>query len=85
MGVTDQDDPLTAAVEATIAKIRFKEQVLDRRARAVHQMRASGMSVAAISRALFDALRERGISDEDIEGSGIGPDSVKRILERPAP
>lgn len=85
----DEEDPLTAAVEATLARKAAQldaDAQLARRRLAVWRMHNEmGMSPSAISDAVRDALRERGLSSADIQGAGVGYHSIAKLCQEPRP
>jgi ribosome-binding protein aMBF1 (putative translation factor) len=82
-------DPLTEAVDATLAKMSAdadSADALGRRRRAIWAMRhEQQMTVTAIGRALREALLARGLSEEQLAGAGLTVHTIRSIVEGPRP
>ena len=87
--MTDGDDLLTTAVEATLARMSAQKDaamLLDRRRLAIWRMKHEhGMSAAAITESLRDEFQRRGVTPP--KGEGVGYESVAKIIKgrRPEP
>jgi hypothetical protein len=87
--VADDPDNLAVAVEATIARLEALGQAetqLDRRRQALRAMHyEQGIPRTEVFRLLHNALRDRGLTDEQMRAAGVGFDSIVKVLRREGP
>lgn len=85
----DEGALLASVVAATMARIRAQQDAADhlsRRRRAIWRMHHElGLSAAEISGLVRDALRDGGLSAQDLMDLGVGYESVVKIIKGSRP
>jgi hypothetical protein len=81
----DDDDPLTTAVEATMAKLELPAHLARRNLAIWRMWHEQRMTVAQITDAMRDELRARGVSPAGLRGAGVGYESIAKIVRGPRP
>jgi ribosome-binding protein aMBF1 (putative translation factor) len=87
--VGDEEDLLATIVDATVARMAASQEAsvqLARRRLAIWRLRnEGGMSVAQVTEIIRDALRDRGLSAEELRDAGVSYESVNKIVKGPRP
>lgn len=78
------DNPLSEAVAATLARMaamRDSDAQLSRRRAAIRRMHYErGIPKAEVARQLVNALRDQGLTAEELKDAGVAHDSVMKVL-----
>jgi hypothetical protein len=79
---------LADAVDATLARmeaLREADAQLERRRTAIRGMHyEDGLTKSEVARVLYNELRERGLTTDQLEDQGVGFHSVMRVLRTPS-
>jgi predicted nucleic acid-binding protein len=81
------EDPLNVAVDATLARmaaLKEADQQLTRRRLALRRMHTEQhLAKAEVARRLVDALRDRGLTSDELRDAGVAHESVMKALREP--